>query len=41
MGRKKIPEELKAKNVTLKLYDWEKEPIKQMIKELRQKNKQN
>lgn len=31
-GRKKLPEELKAKNWTIKVYDWEKEPIKKFIK---------
>ena len=39
-GRKKLPEELKAKNWTIKVYDWEKEPIKQTIKNMRLKNEQ-
>lgn len=34
-GRKKLPKELKAKNWTIKVYDWEKEPIKEFIKKRR------
>lgn len=34
-GRKKLPNELKAKNWTIKVYDWEKEPIKEFIKKRR------
>lgn len=37
MGRKKLPKELKAKNWTIKVYDWEKEPIKLIIKYMRLK----
>lgn len=35
MGRRKVFEEY-AKNVTMKLYSWEKEPVKQFIKRLRE-----
>lgn len=41
MGRKKLPNELKAKNWTIKVYDKEKEVIKQFIKEMRCKMKSN
>lgn len=40
-GRKKLPEELKAKRKTFRLYDWEVEPVRAFIKELRSKNKEN
>lgn len=36
-GRQKLPLELKAKNRTFKLYDWEVEKVKNFIKSLRQK----
>ena len=36
-GRQKLPPELKAKNRTFKLYDWEVEKVKNFIKSLRQK----
>ena len=39
MARKKLPPELKAKNHTFKLYDWEVEIIKDYIKEVRQLTK--
>lgn len=39
MARKKLPPELKAKNHTFKLYDWEVEIIKEYIKEVRQLSK--
>jgi hypothetical protein len=32
MARKKLPPELKAKNHTFKLYDWEVESVKKYIK---------
>ena len=32
MARKKLPPELKAKNHTFKLYDWEVEAVKKYIK---------
>jgi hypothetical protein len=35
MARKKLPPELKAKNHTFKLYDWEVEAVKKYIKDLR------
>jgi hypothetical protein len=35
MARKKLPPELKAKNHTFKLYDWEVETVKKYIKDLR------
>ena len=35
MARKKLPTELKAKNHTFKLYDWEVETVKKYIKDLR------
>lgn len=35
-GRKKLPPEQKAKNVTFKLYDWEIEKVRQFIKNIRQ-----
>ena len=35
MARKKLPPELKAKNHTFKLYDWEVEVVKKYIKDLR------
>lgn len=31
MARKKLPDELKAKNHTFKLYDWEVEKVKEYI----------
>lgn len=34
-GRKKLPEELKAKNKTFKLYDWEVQKVKDFIKTIR------
>ena len=36
-GRPKVPDDKKAKNVTFKLYDWEREIVRQYIKSLRQK----
>lgn len=36
-GRKKLPDNLKAKNRTFKLYDWEVEKVKEFIKTIRQK----
>lgn len=36
-GRQKLPPELKAKNVTIKLYDWEVQKVKLFIKAIRQK----
>jgi hypothetical protein len=39
MARKKLPDELKAKNHTFNLYDWEVEIIKDYIKEVRQLTK--
>lgn len=39
MGRKKLPEELKAKNWTIKVYNWEKSNIKSYIQHLRKTNK--
>ena len=35
MARKKLPPELKAKNHTFKLYDWEVKKVKEYIKYLR------
>lgn len=35
MARKKLPPELKAKNHTFKLYDWEVENIKDYIRYIR------
>lgn len=35
MARKKLTPELKAKNHTFKLYDWEVEKVKAFIKSLR------
>lgn len=35
-GRKKLPDELKAKNTTFKLYDWEVEKVRLFIKTIRQ-----
>ena len=35
MARKKLPPELKAKNHTFKLYDWEVEGVRKYIKDLR------
>jgi hypothetical protein len=35
MARKKLPPELKAKNHTFKLYDWEVEIIKDYIRYIR------
>lgn len=32
MARKKLPPELKAKNHTFKLYDWEVDKVKEYIK---------
>ena len=37
-GRPKKPEELKAKRYTLRLYQWEIEPVKNFIKKLRGKD---
>ena len=37
-GRKKLPPELKAKNVTFKLYTWEVEKVRNFIKTIRQKH---
>jgi hypothetical protein len=37
MARKKLPPELKAKNHTFKLYDWEVEKVKEYIKQMRLK----
>lgn len=34
-GRPVKPDNLKAKNVTIKLYDWEREKVKEFIKSLR------
>lgn len=39
MARKKLPPELKAKNHTFKLYDWEVEDIKKYIQYIRKANK--
>ena len=36
-GRPSVPDDKKAKNRTIKLYDWEVEPVKKFIKELRGK----
>lgn len=35
-GRKKLPDDKKAKNKTFKLYDWEVEKVKNFIKTIRQ-----
>ena len=32
MARKKLPPELKAKNHTFKLYDWEVEKVKSILR---------
>jgi hypothetical protein len=37
MARKKLPPELKAKNHTFKLYDWEVDKVKEYIKQMRLK----
>lgn len=34
-GRKKLPEELKAKMHSFRLYDWEVEKVKEFIKVIR------
>ena len=39
MARKKLPPELKAKNHTFKLYDWEVADVKKYIKICREINK--
>lgn len=39
MARKKLPPELKAKNHTFKLYDWEVEAVKKYIKICREVDK--
>lgn len=39
-GRKKLPDNLKAKNKTFKLYDWEVEKVKEFIKSLRENQKE-
>jgi hypothetical protein len=39
MARKKLPPELKAKNHTFKLYDWEVEAVKKYIQYIRKANK--
>ena len=39
MARKKLPDELKAKNHTFKLYDWEVEAVKKYIQYIRKANK--
>lgn len=39
-GRKKLPDNLKAKNKTFKLYDWEVEKVKEFIKALRENQKE-
>lgn len=39
MARKKLPDELKAKNHTFKLYDWEVDKVKEYIKSVRQAKK--
>lgn len=39
MARKKLPPELKAKNHTFKLYDWEVEKVKGFIKKEREEHK--
>ena len=39
MARKKLPPELKAKNHTFKLYDWEVEKVKEYIKCVRASKK--
>ena len=38
MARKKLPDELKAKNHTFKLYDWEVEAVKKYIQYIRKAN---
>lgn len=35
-GRKKLPEELKAKMHSFRLYDWEVEKVREFIKIIRQ-----
>lgn len=39
MARKKLPPELKAKNHTFKLYDWEVDKVKGFIKKEREEYK--
>ena len=39
MARKKLPDELKAKNHTFKLYDWEVAGVKKYIQYIRKANK--
>lgn len=39
MARKKLPDELKAKNHTFKLYDWEVEAVKKYIRICREVEK--
>jgi len=39
MGRRKLEESEKAKMWTIRIYDWEKEKVKNYIKELRGKKK--
>lgn len=39
MARKKLPPELKAKNHTFKLYDWEVADVKKYIQYIRKTNK--
>lgn len=39
MARKKLPPELKAKNHTFKLYDWEVEGVKKYIRICREVDK--
>lgn len=34
-GRKKLPDDQKAKNRTFKLYDWEVDKVKEFIKTIR------
>lgn len=38
-GRPSVPDELKAKRYTLRLYSWEIEPVKNFVKMLRNKDK--
>lgn len=40
-GRKKLPDALKAKNWTIKVYDWEREPVKKFLKERRSHMKED
>ena len=39
MGRKKLDESVKAKIWTIRVYDWEKEKVRNFIKEMRGKKK--